>query len=197
MGLSIYGYGVGGAGIVMSMVVVVVGFSSRYGGWAYGYGGGGGWIFSDYNGDSVGGRIFTKIQDLVVVEESGGGGGGSGVCGDVFVSFLEFICGGGLGFGFYEVDRDGGCDDVRSGVCGGVFAGFLEFVCGGVTVEEMVFVVVVFDYWGFLGLGFGFYKLGKDGCDGGRGSGVCGGVFAGFLLEFSGFGFGETNREIR
>ena len=40
--------------------------------------------------------------------------------------------------------------------------------------------------------------MGKDGCDGGGGSGVCGGVFAGFLeLELSGFGFGETNREIQ
>ena len=64
------------------------------------------------------------------------------------------------------------------------------------AVEEVVFVVVVFDYWGFLGLGFGFYKVGKDGCDGGEGSGVYGGVFASFLeLGFSGFGFGETNRE--
>ena len=45
---------------------------------------------------TVGGRIFTKIQDLVVVEESGGGGGGSDFCGDVFVSFLEFVCGGGI-----------------------------------------------------------------------------------------------------
>ena len=67
-----------------------------------------------------------------------------------------------------------------------------------VAVEKVVFVVVVFDYWGFLGLGFWFYEVGKDGCDGGGGSGVCGGVFAGFHeLEFSGFGFGETNREIQ
>ena len=87
----------------------------------------------------MGGQIFAKIQALVVVEESRGGGGGSGVCGDVFASFLDFICGGGiwlwgflgLGFGFYEVDRDGGRGGVGSDICGGVFAGFLKFVYGG------------------------------------------------------------------
>ena len=43
------------------------------------------------------------------------------------------------------------------------------------------FVVVVFDYWGFLGLGFGFYEMGRDGSGGGGGIGVCGAVFASFL----------------
>ena len=42
-------------------------------------------------------------------------------------------------------------------------------------------MVVVFDYWGFLGLGFGFYEMGRDGSGGGGGSGVCGDVFASFL----------------
>ena len=60
-----------------------------------------------------------------------------------------------------------------------------------VVVEEVVFVVmclrdslssfvvVVFDYWGFLGLGFGFYEVDRDGSSGGGGSSVCGGVFMG------------------
>ena len=51
---------------------------------------------SRHNSHTVGGQIFAKIQALVVVEESRGGGGGSGVCGDVFASFLEFVCGGGI-----------------------------------------------------------------------------------------------------
>ena len=72
------------------------------------------------------------------------------------------------------------------------------FVVVCLRASSSSFVVVVFDYWGFLGLGFGFNEVGRDGGSGGGGSGVCGGVFAGFLeLELFGFGFGETNREIQ
>jgi hypothetical protein len=38
----------------------------------------------------MGGLLFTKIPNLVVVEESDGGGR-SGVCGGVLVGFLEFV----------------------------------------------------------------------------------------------------------
>ena len=54
------------------------------------------------------------------------------------------------------------------------------FVVMCLRASSSLFVVVVFDYWGFLGLGFGFYEMGRDGSGGGGGSGVCGDVFASF-----------------
>ena len=49
------------------------------------------------------------------------------------------------------------------------------FVVVCLRASSSSFMVVVFDYWGFLGLGFGFNEVGRDGGSGSGESGVCGG----------------------